>query len=80
MNVNQINQALMQGKIESPGVLPHLDTLSLAPFKFEVDFGLKQLPNEPGILLIRGARQYGKSTGLCCFIAGLIGALSGLSD
>lgn len=64
MNVNQINQALIQGKIDSYGVLPHLDTLSLAPFKFEVYFGLKELPNEPGILLIRGARQYGKSTWL----------------
>lgn len=64
MNVGQINQALMQGKIDLPGVLPHLDTLSLAPFRFLVDFGLQKLPTESGILLIRGARQYGKSTWL----------------
>ena len=64
MNVGQINQALIQGKFELQGVLPHLETLSLAPFQFEVDFGLQKLPVEPGILLIRGARQYGKSTWL----------------
>lgn len=64
MNVNQINQALIQGQIESQGVLPHLKTLSLAPFKFEINFGLKKLPRESGVLLIRGARQYGKSTWL----------------
>jgi predicted AAA+ superfamily ATPase len=64
MNVDHINQALIHGKIESQGVLPHLETLSLAPFRFEIDFGLQKLPTEAGILLIRGARQYGKSTWL----------------
>ncbi len=64
MDVNQINRALMRGETELPGVLPHLETLAIAPFQFEVDFGLKKLPNEPGMLLIRGARQYGKSTWL----------------
>lgn len=46
------------------GVFPHLETLARAPHVFPVDFGLKELPPEPGVLLIRGARQYGKSTWL----------------
>ncbi len=33
-----------------------------APFLFE--FGLERLPREPGLLVIRGPRQYGKSTWL----------------
>ena len=34
------------------------------PFVFDVHFGLDSLPTEPGIILIRGARQFGKSTWL----------------
>lgn len=62
----------MEGDIDSRGVLPHIETLSLVPFQFEVDFGLKDLPTQPGVLLIRGARQYGKSTWLEQQIAGTI--------
>lgn len=64
MDVILVNQALASGNIDQVGVFPHLDQLLEAPFTFEVDFGLNQLPLEPGILLIRGARQYGKSTWL----------------
>ena len=31
---------------------------------FDWDFGLAELPREPGIVVIRGPRQYGKSTWL----------------
>lgn len=34
------------------------------PFRFEMHFGLEDLPREGGTLLIRGPRQYGKSTWL----------------
>lgn len=64
MDLNTVNTLLSEGKIQEQGLLPHLDRLKQAPFIFHVDFGLKKLPKEPGILLIRGARQYGKSTWL----------------
>lgn len=55
---------LARGEIDHPSIFPHLARLKEMPFIFEIDFGLKELPLEPGILLIRGARQYGKSTWL----------------
>jgi predicted AAA+ superfamily ATPase len=64
MDNSQINQSLINGDTTSPGVLPHLDSLHTVPFIFEQDFGLNQLPTEPGVILIRGPRQYGKSTWL----------------
>jgi predicted AAA+ superfamily ATPase len=62
LNSIQINQALQRGDIASPGVLPKLEELRDEPFVFRPDFGLPELPEQPGILLVRGARQYGKST------------------
>jgi len=64
MTTLEINQALSEGRVDEPGVLPKLDQLRQAPFVFRQDFGLDSLPEEPGIILIRGARQYGKSTWL----------------
>ncbi|MGM0577861.1 MAG: ATP-binding protein [Myxococcota bacterium] len=64
MDVSDINDALFRGAIDQPGVLPHLDRVERRAVRFDVDFGLERLPTEPGILLIRGARQYGKSTWL----------------
>lgn len=64
MNVSEVNDALFRGEIDRTGVLPHSARLAARALRFEVDFGLRQLPEVPGILLIRGARQYGKSTWL----------------
>jgi predicted AAA+ superfamily ATPase len=64
MNVKQVNQALIKGNIGDPRVLPHLTALREAPFVFDFHFGLDELPTLPGILMIRGPRQYGKSTWL----------------
>lgn len=64
MDVRQINEHLLLGRIEARGLFPHLEGLSLSPFEFRVDFGLEALPAEPGMILIRGPRQYGKSTWL----------------
>lgn len=64
MDQLSINKRLESGDIDQLGVFPHLDRLSKSDFIFEVNFGLDCLPTEPGILLIRGARQYGKSTWL----------------
>ncbi len=63
MNVNDRNDALFRGELLR-GVLPHQDRLARSARVFRVDFGLAELPEEPGILLVRGARQYGKSTWL----------------
>lgn len=64
MNVDQINAALARGALDEPGLFPRLEQLARAPFVFRVDFGLRELPREPGLVLVRGARQYGKSTWL----------------
>ncbi|MBI4405604.1 MAG: ATP-binding protein [Deltaproteobacteria bacterium] len=64
MDVRHINEHLLNGKANQPGVLPHLEELSQSKYVFATDFGLEQLPEIPGVLLIRGPRQYGKSTWL----------------
>ncbi len=64
MTTLEINQALSEGRVDEPGVLPKRDQLKQAPVVFRQDFGLTELPEEPGAILIRGARQYGKSTWL----------------
>lgn len=64
MNVEQINEALLRGELDRPGLFPRLEALSDAPVVFRMQFGLDALPREPGVLFIRGARQFGKSTWL----------------
>jgi predicted AAA+ superfamily ATPase len=59
-----VNDALSRGALEEPGLFPHLEELNRLPFVFSFDFGLDVLPESPGIILIRGPRQYGKSTWL----------------
>jgi len=58
-----INQCLINGDL-LPGVLPNRDNLQTIRFVFEQNFGLPKLPSEPGVILVRGPRQYGKSTWL----------------
>jgi predicted AAA+ superfamily ATPase len=64
VNVDEINRCLAQGSLEEPGLFPRLEGLRSAPAVFRMEFGLERLPLEPGVLLIRGARQTGKSTWL----------------
>jgi predicted AAA+ superfamily ATPase len=64
VNVNEINTLLLDGKLDTPGLFPHLEQLADQRFQFRVEFGLPHLPEEVGIISIRGARQYGKSTWL----------------
>jgi predicted AAA+ superfamily ATPase len=49
--------------MDGEGLFPHLETSPGSSF-FEWDFGLDALPLESGIIVIRGPRQYGKSTWL----------------
>jgi len=64
INVRQINECMLRGDTAAPGLFPHLDELAGSRFTFEMHFGLTSLPEEEGVLLIRGPRQYGKSTWL----------------
>jgi predicted AAA+ superfamily ATPase len=64
VNAKQTNDALSRGALEEPGLLPHLEELERLPFVFSFEFGLNLLPEQPGIIMIRGPRQYGKSTWL----------------
>lgn len=64
MDVSEVNDHLLHGRLGAPGLFPHLDTLARSPYVFTVDFGLARLPEEAGVLLVRGPRQYGKSTWL----------------
>jgi predicted AAA+ superfamily ATPase len=64
VNVETLNTALLQGEIDGKGLFPHLDALADSAFVFQMEFGLESLPEEPGLILIRGPRQFGKSTWL----------------
>lgn len=64
MNIHEVNQELARGSVARAGILPKLDELAAEPFIFTMDFGLAQLPVDPGLIMVRGARQYGKSTWL----------------
>jgi predicted AAA+ superfamily ATPase len=64
MTTLAMNQALAEGRTDETGVLPKLDELRPADTVFRYDFGLDSLTEEPGVLILRGARQYGKSTWL----------------
>lgn len=64
MNVDQVNFHLYSGKINEPGLFPRLRLLKNASLQLKIDFGLEgKFPSE-GILVIRGPRQFGKSTWL----------------
>jgi predicted AAA+ superfamily ATPase len=64
MNAFEINQKLAQGNTHTQGVLPKIDQLAAVKFVFKTDFGLDELPPHYGVIMVRGARQYGKSTWL----------------
>ncbi|MBK9576677.1 MAG: ATP-binding protein [Fibrobacteres bacterium] len=64
MNVDDVNRCLSEGRIDVLGVFPRLDALGGRKLVFRTEFGLDELPDQPGLLLVRGARQYGKSTWL----------------
>ena len=62
MDIESINRHLSHGEIDIKGLFPHLDALKEQHYQFHIDFRLQKLPLEAGMMLIRGARQYGKST------------------
>jgi len=64
MDVNNRNQLFLNGKIDRDDLWPKITEYRDQPFTFRFSFGLDELPTEPGIILIRGPRQFGKSTWL----------------
>lgn len=64
MNVKEKNNHFLEGNLDVAGLFPQLEQMLSLPVQFEVEFGLKELPDRPGLILIRGARQIGKSTWL----------------
>lgn len=64
MDVNEINQLLAQGEIDREGMWPRLVEMEAKALKFRFEFGLEEIPVQPGLITIRGPRQYGKSTWL----------------
>ncbi|MGH7575784.1 MAG: hypothetical protein ACREM1_11755 [Longimicrobiales bacterium] len=53
----------MQGVLDAEGLFPHLEDEPKTGF-FRWDFGLPELPRESGVIVVRGPRQFGKSTWL----------------
>ncbi len=47
MNIDTINENLATGNIDNVKMLPHIQRLQSAPFIFECNFGLQELPTEP---------------------------------
>ena len=64
MNVQQINNHLLDGNLDVKGLFPKIEDLNKMPVQFKPEFGLDKLPDQPGLILVRGARQFGKSTWL----------------
>lgn len=63
MNVVERNRLYLKGIIEEDGLFPHLEEAPKAGL-FAWDFGLAELPAQPGVIVVRGPRQFGKSTWL----------------
>jgi uncharacterized protein len=64
VNVRLLNERLQTSEVVPLEWFPHLERLDRQRLEFDVELGLDRLPDASGILSIRGARQYGKSTWL----------------
>ena len=64
MNVRTLNSLLFQGIVNQDDMWPRINEFDSKAVCFEFEFGLDHLPEEPGLIIVRGPRQYGKSTWL----------------
>lgn len=64
MDVKSLNQLLAQGEVDREDMWPRVVEMESRALQFRIEFGLDELPTEPGLITIRGPRQYGKSTWL----------------
>jgi predicted AAA+ superfamily ATPase len=63
VNVGERNALYVRGVHEADGLFPHLEDAPSTGF-FRCEFGLPELPLAPGLIVVRGPRQFGKSTWL----------------
>ena len=64
MNVDERNHLFLTGSIDRDDLWPKIKEYEGRRFQFRWEFGLDILPTEPGVIVIRGPRQSGKSTWL----------------
>lgn len=64
MPTSSLNDALLQAVDDVARHLPHVAALHGSGPVFRFEFGLDRLPTEPGVIIVRGPRRYGKSTWL----------------
>jgi hypothetical protein len=62
MDVKAINHLLAEGTIDHEDMWPRIVEMESKACQFRFEFGLNELPAEPGLIIVRGPRQYGKST------------------
>lgn len=64
MDVKTVNTFLSQGEVDREDMWPRIVEMESKACQFRFEFGLEKLPTDPGLIVIRGPRQYGKSTWL----------------
>lgn len=64
MDVKAINTLLSKGEVDREDMWPRIVEMESKACQFRFEFGLDEIPAEPGLIIIRGPRQYGKSTWL----------------
>jgi len=64
MDVKTLNELLARGEVDREDMWPRIVEMESKALQFRFEFGLDELPKEPGLITIRGPRQYGKSTWL----------------
>jgi uncharacterized protein len=72
MDVKSMNEHLLAGSIDRDDMWPRVQELESKAVSFRFSFGLDSLPVEPGLIAVRGPRQYGKSTWLDLELRGSI--------
>ena len=58
MDVKTINRLLAEGNIDRDDMWPRIVEMESKAHQFRFEFGLNELPKEPGLIPIRGPRQY----------------------
>lgn len=64
MNVDERNRLFLTSSLERDDLWPKIKEYEGRRFQFRWEFGLDVLPEQPGVIIIRGPRQSGKSTWL----------------
>ncbi|MBN1834977.1 MAG: AAA family ATPase [Spirochaetales bacterium] len=78
MNVNQVNEALSLGALETQGLFPHLEELATLAYVFDFEFGLEQQVRTavaglgPGTAFYLNGDAIPDAEGLYAQVAGLL--------